>query len=224
MIKNHKSTVLSVAWSPNNKFVVTGSTDYKARIFSAFIDNLDDPEDSGGFGGIWKEQNKFGAQLAEYEHAKAWVSAVAWSPNGQRVAFSGHGSSVHIITVSGNAVQTINEKHLPHLELRFVDDNTLVAAGFEMNPCVYVAETDGKWKFKEFLDKMEKKKEEKKAGIATTKQMWQDTASRGQEFGTEAEDLILTRHENVISSIRFIGKGEITTSGLDGRLLYWKVK
>jgi len=54
--------------------------------------------------------------------------------------------------------------------------------------------------------------------------MWQDTASRGQEFGTEAEDLILTRHENVISSIRFIGKGEITTSGLDGRLLYWKVK
>jgi len=152
------------------------------------------------------------------------VSAVAWSPNGQRVAFAGHGSSVHIVTLHGGAVQTINEKHLPHLEMRFIDDNTLVAAGFEMNPAVYVQETDGKWKFKEFLDKLEKKKEEKKSGIAGTRTMWQDTASRGQEFGADTEEPILTRHENVISAIRFIGKGEVTTTGLDGRLLYWKVK
>jgi len=116
------------------------------------------------------------------------------------------------------------KKHLPHLDLKFLDDNTLVAAGFEMNPAVYVAETDGKWKFKEFLDKLEKKKDEKKAGIATTRTMWQDTASRGQEFGTDAEEGILTRHENVISSLQLIGKGEISTTGLDGRLLFWKVK
>jgi len=224
MIKNHKSTVLSVAWSPNNKFVVTGSTDYKARIFSGFIENLDKTDDAGNFGEFWADQHKFGKQLAEYDHAKAWVSTVAWAPNGQRVAFGGHGSSVHFVTVSSGAVQTINEKSLPHLDLRFIDDNTLVAVGFEMNPAVYVAETDGKWKFKEYLDKMEKKKEEKKAGIASTRTMWQDSASRGKEFGEGEEEGILTRHENVISSIQVVGKGEITTAGIDGRLLYWKVK
>jgi len=112
------------------------------------------------------------------------------------------------------------------LDLRFIDDTTLVAVGFEMNPAVYVAETDGKWKFKEYLDKLEKKKDEKKAGIASTRTMWQDTASRGKEFGAEGDEdaIILTRHENVISSIQSIGKGEITTTGIDGRLLYWKVK
>jgi len=54
--------------------------------------------------------------------------------------------------------------------------------------------------------------------------MWQDTATRGKEFGEGEEEGILTRHENVISAIQVIGKGEITTTGLDGRLLYWKVK
>jgi len=224
MIKNHKSTVLSVAWSPNNKLVVTGSTDYKARIFSAFIENLDKSDDDGGYAGFWPAHNKFGTQLAEYDHAKAWVSTVAWAPSGQRVAFAGHGASLHFVTLSNGSVQTINEKHLPHLDIKFLDDNTLVGAGFEMNPAVYVAEGDGKWKFKEYLDKLEKKKDEKKAGIASTRQQWQDTASRGKEFGEGVDEPIPTRHENVISAVRLIGKGEITTTGLDGRLLYWKVK
>jgi len=224
MIKSHKSTVLSVAWSPNNKFVVTGSTDYKARIFSAFIENLDKTDDPSNVGEYWPDQHKFGKQLAEYDHAKAWVSTVAWAPNGARVVFGGHGSSIHFVQVSNGAVQTVNEKSLPHLDLRFIDDNTLVAVGFEMNPAVYTAASDGKWTFKEYLDKLEKKKDEKKAGIATTRTMWQDTASRGQEFGSDTEEPILTRHENVISSLQSIGKGEITTTGVDGRLLYWKLK
>jgi len=195
-----------------------------ANFFSAFIENLDKSDDSGNFGEFWPDHNKFGKQLAEYDHAKAWVSTVAWAPNGARVAFGGHGSSIHLVTVSSGAVQTINEKALPHLDIKFIDDNTLVAAGFEMNPAVYTAGTDGKWSFKEWLDKMEKKKDEKKGGISSTRTKWEDTATRGQEFGAAEEEGILTRHENVISSIQPVGKGEITTTGLDGRLLYWKVK
>jgi len=221
MIKGHKSTVLTVAWSPNNKFVVTGSTDYKARVFSAFIENLDSTDDDGF--GFWEKQNVFGEQLAEYEQAKAWVSAVAWSPNGQRVAFAGHGSSIHFVQVKGS-VQTINEKNLPYLDLKFIDDTTLVAAGFDMNPAVYVEESD-KWKFKEFLDKLEKKKEVKKEGFGGTRDKFVATAQQGKGFGEGAEDEgPATRHENVITNICVIGKGEITTSGLDGRILYWKVK
>lgn len=59
MIKKHKSTVLSLDWCPNNKvrvcngtqhthrcrvqFIVTGSSDNKCRIFSAYIKGIDDP-------------------------------------------------------------------------------------------------------------------------------------------------------------------------------------
>jgi len=225
--KHHKSTVLTVAWSPNNKFVVTGATDYTCKIFSAYIENVDKSEDDG-FGTIWKDQHKFGAQLAEYDHTKAWVSAVAWSPNGNRIAFAGHGSSIHFVQVNGGSVQTINEKTLPYLDVKFLDDTTLVAAGFDMNPAVYVdegSEGSPKWKFKESLDKLEKKEQKKQSGFGQVRDQWRDTAQLGKDGGAGGDDEgPATRHENVITNICVIGKGEITTSGLDGRILYWKVK
>jgi actin related protein 2/3 complex subunit 1A/1B len=36
-ITKHKSTVLSLAWHPNSIHLLTGSSDSKARIFSAFV-------------------------------------------------------------------------------------------------------------------------------------------------------------------------------------------
>jgi len=223
MIKKHKSTVLSVAWCPNNKFVVTGATDFKARIFSAYIENVDKADDDG-FGSIWPDQHKFGEILAEFDHTKAWVSAVAWSPNRFRVAFAGHGSSVHIAQIGASTtVQTINEKTLPHLDIHFIDDSTLVAAGFDMNPAVYVAEGDT-WKFKENLDKLEKKAGEKKTGFAATSAKFAATVEKGKSFGEEQEEGIATRHENTITSLCFVGKGEVTTAALDGRIIFWKVK
>jgi len=235
MIKGHKSTVLSTAWCPNNKFVVTGATDFKARIFSAFIDGIDKKEEDG-FGDLFPKQYEFGECLAEFDQTKAWVSAVAWSPNKLRIAFAGHGSSLHFVQIPQKAttgweaqsvhVQTLNEKCLPHLDLQFLDDTTLVAAGFDMNPAVYVSEsaTEPKWKFKENLDKLDKKKDDKKTGFAGTKSAFQATDSRGVAFGGEEDDFVATKHENVITNIALIGKGEITTAGLDGRILYWKVK
>jgi actin related protein 2/3 complex subunit 1A/1B len=43
MIKKHKSTVLCLDWCPNNKFIVTGACDFKARICSAYIKGIDSP-------------------------------------------------------------------------------------------------------------------------------------------------------------------------------------
>merc|ERR1719219_2141130 len=45
MIKKHKSTVLCVAWSPNSRYVITGSTDFRCRIFSAYIAEVDEKDD-----------------------------------------------------------------------------------------------------------------------------------------------------------------------------------
>lgn len=40
-IKKHKSTVLSTAWHPNSQLIATASTDFKCRIFNAFIEGVD---------------------------------------------------------------------------------------------------------------------------------------------------------------------------------------
>lgn len=40
-IKKHKSTVLGVSWHPSNVLLATASSDFKCRIFSAFIKGVD---------------------------------------------------------------------------------------------------------------------------------------------------------------------------------------
>ena len=44
MIKKHKSTVLSVAWHPNSQLVATGCCDFKCRVFSSFVKDVDQPQ------------------------------------------------------------------------------------------------------------------------------------------------------------------------------------
>jgi len=90
MIKKHKSSVLDLAWSPNQKFLVTGSSDFKARIFSAFIEGIDSTEDDGVTNLFGKNNNlatTFGEILYEFDEARSWVQGVSWSPNGLNVAF-----------------------------------------------------------------------------------------------------------------------------------------
>jgi len=159
MIKKHKSTVLSLAWCCNNKFVVTGCSDFKARVFSAYIEGLDASEDDG-FGEVWKNQHVFGDVLAQFDVTKSWVNSVAWSPNGFRLVFAGHGSSLHFIQIlagSDALVQTVNLKSLPFLDIRFVTDNTVVAAGFDNTPTVFSvtggSDADPVWSFTDICDK-----------------------------------------------------------------------
>jgi len=159
MIKKHKSTVLSLAWCVNNKFVVTGCSDFKARVFSAYIAGLDAAEDDG-FGEVWPKQHEFGEVLYEFDVTKSWVNSVAWSPNAFRMVFAGHGSSLHFIQILGGSpplVQTLNLKSLPFMDVRFLSDNTVVAVGFDNTPTIFSvtggSEIDPVWSFTDICDK-----------------------------------------------------------------------
>jgi len=159
MIKEHKSTVLSLAWCVNNKFVVTGCSDFKARVFSAYIAGLDSAEDDG-FGEVWAKQHEFGEVLVEFDITKSWVNSVAWSPNAFRMCFAGHGSSLHFIQILGGSpplIQTLNLKSLPFMDVRFLSDNTVVAVGFDNTPTIFSvtggSEVDPVWSFTDICDK-----------------------------------------------------------------------
>lgn len=220
MIKKHKSTVLSCAWCPNNKLLVTGSSDFKCRIVSAFIDNVDTSEPEP-FGSLWKKQDKFGEVMVEFDQTKAWVNTVAWSPSGFRLAFAGHGSTLHFvqITAEGPVVTNINDPGLPLSSVEFVDDNTLVGAGWDMNPRVYKASGDAsapEWAFSAKLDP------EKAATKVNSSAMsrFQRMDSHGQEQQASTN---LTRHQNLISNVQLLGNGEISTTCLSGKIFFWKV-
>lgn len=84
---------MDLDWHPNSQLLVTGSTDLKCRVFSAYIADVDGPPDASPFQAL----APFGETMAEFDNASAWVNAVAWSPKGDRLAFAGHGSSVHMV-------------------------------------------------------------------------------------------------------------------------------
>ena len=92
MVKKHKSTVVDIDWHPNSQLLVTGSSDMKCRIFSAYVKELDTTPHAGPF----KEMSPFGELMAEFGNAKGWVESVAWSPSGERLAFVGkNGTSMY---------------------------------------------------------------------------------------------------------------------------------
>jgi actin related protein 2/3 complex subunit 1A/1B len=226
MIKKHKSTIVTAAWSPNSRLLVTASTDMKCRIVSAFDKNLDarSPEYDEVFG---DKQYVFGEVLAEFDNAKAWVNTVAWSPNGRRIAFFGHGSTAHFVDLDAGVdkVQTLFIRDLPMLSAEFIDDNTIVAAGFDKNPAFFV-NNGSEWTFKSFA---EKESDVKAASAATTSNtsrafaMFQQADSQGKKFGaTDAPSKAdFTTHKNTITCLRLDGAKKFTTSGLDGRVTYW---
>jgi len=173
MIKKHKSTVLTLDWCCNNKFVVTGCCDNKVRIFSAYLSGIDDQADDG-FGEVWKKQHQFGEILAEFD-CGSWVNAVSWSPSGFRIAFAGHASSLHFIQILAGSpplIQRVSLKGLPFLDIRFLSDNTLMAVGYDNTPLIYKmqggSDADPQWGFSDQLDGKEMKKDDKPVVAAAT--------------------------------------------------------
>jgi len=239
--KNIKSTVLSLAWCVNNKFVIAGSSDFKCRVYSAYIAGIDAAEDDG-FGDVFAAQHEFGEILAEFDNARAWVQAVAWSPSGFRLSFAGHGSTIHFVQLLGGGaapvVQTVTMPGLPYLDIGFLSDNTVVAVGFDANPHIYVAggsDSEPAWGFVDAVDKKDEKKEDAKApakagGASAARAMFVAAADRGHAVGAKRaeEKVIDTIHKNNISSLQVFAAATegassttFSTSGVDGRVVFW---
>jgi len=237
--KNIKSTVLSLAWCVNNKFIITGSSDFKCRVYSAYIEGIDAAEDDG-FGDVFPKQHEFGEILAEFDHAKAWVQAVAWAPSGFRLSFAGHGSTIHFVQLLGGGAQPVVQSctmpGLPYLDIAFLGDNTVLAVGFDANPHVFVAggsDSEPVWGFVDVVDKKDEKKTvdtaPAKSGIGSARAMFVDAASRGHAVGAKKveEKVIDTIHKNNINSLQVFAKPDgssstsFSTSGVDGRIVFW---
>jgi len=80
-----RSTVLEVEWHPNNVLLAAGSADMKARVFSAYIKEVDErPRPS-----VWGSKLPFNTLCGEYASpAGGWVHSVGFSPSGDLLAFA----------------------------------------------------------------------------------------------------------------------------------------
>ena len=59
-----RSTVLSLDWHPNNVLLAAGSSDFKARVFSAYIKEIESkPSET-----VWGKKMPFGNCMVEFSN------------------------------------------------------------------------------------------------------------------------------------------------------------
>jgi actin related protein 2/3 complex subunit 1A/1B len=227
-IKTHKSTVTDLAWHPDGKILATASTDYCCRLFSAHLPEVDGESTDGG---IFGDIGKLGTVLVEFNQAKSWVHAVAWSPNGNQLAFASHNCAVSFVTwdaEEGIELDSVPTPSLPNQTVTWLSDNCLVAAGHDMNPQVYSrSSADGHWHFVGYVDNKEKGTGKAKSDVSAARAMFAARVSKGQESTSSTSDKLLTKHTAAIVEIRHmagLSASRFSTCSVDGRVVKWDVK
>eukprot|EP01032_Pedospumella_encystans_P016664 gene16664-19006_t len=232
--KKFKSTVLCCAFHPTNgQLLATGCADFKMRVFSTFATDVDGTNvDAGPF------QNShgplvFGEAYLELS-ALGWIHAVAWSPSGNILAYTGHDSSVHFADLTTGrpgvdpVVHTVRLPQLPLCSLLFLSEQALVGAGHDFNPTVFTANAGG-WSFFCHLDKEDSKSSANSpaaGGVSAARELFKNKTARGQDNKNDTDN-IRTLHERAITLIQDAspksgaGVTRISTSSLDGKLIEW---
>jgi len=213
-IKKHKSTVTCVAWHPNNVLIATGCSDFKVRIFSAWVKGVDAKGLTTPFG----DKLPFGELFKEYDNGSGWIHSVDWSDSGNRLVFVAHDSSISFCNDVTAPPQKMLMPSLPFRTVNFIGDDTIIACGHDCFPFMYAFE-GGKWVAKGSLDKGDGSAAAAKTGTQSAMAMFKNNAT----VGTSANDTTLpTKHQNAISctTIR-AGTKSFSTTGVDGRLVEW---
>lgn len=88
-----RSTVLCVDWHPNNVLLAAGSADMKARVFSAYVKEVDEKPVPT----VWGSKLPFNTVCGEYASpAGGWVHTVGFSPSGDILAFASRSNHVEV--------------------------------------------------------------------------------------------------------------------------------
>ncbi|KAL5332892.1 Alpha/Beta hydrolase protein [Aspergillus crustosus] len=194
-----RSTITTLAWHPNSVLLAAGSTDSHARVFSSFIKGVDTrPEPSA-----WGERLPFNTICGEYLNDSAgWIHGVAFSPNGNALAFTGHDSSVTVVYPSApeqppRAMLNISTRLLPFSSLVWNGENEIIAAGHDCEPYRLRGDENG-WQ----LDGGIESKAGPGAGSVREESalnLFRQMDLKGQ---AQADTQLKTVHQNTISTIR----------------------
>ena len=139
--KRQGSSVTSLAWHPSGALLATGCADGHCRVLSAVVPKVDAPKESVPRAG---RESKFGTVLIDASGG-GWIHGVAWSPEGSRLAFASHDSTVTVLVGldawaepdalwAGQGSARVKLRGRPARCLLFLAEDRLIAAGWEPAP------------------------------------------------------------------------------------------
>ncbi|VDD90874.1 unnamed protein product [Enterobius vermicularis] len=215
-----KSTVTCIDWHPNNVVLGVGACDFKVRVFSAYVKEVDEKPSPNP----WGNKLPFGALLAEVS-SSGWIHSVAFSPSGARLGFVSHDSAIALIDSNKSlkdAVQ-LKTKFLPFTCVKWVTENSLIAGGHDCSPMLFTYLKD-ELKFVTKLDVPSgQKADSQKSAMQKFKNIDRTAASESVNVQ------LPTLHQNAITEILpHSGKPDnvqkFTTCGIDGLVALWDLK
>ncbi|XP_007904323.1 actin-related protein 2/3 complex subunit 1B [Callorhinchus milii] len=215
-----RSTVLNLDWHPNNVLLAAGSCDFKCRIFSAYIKEVEEKPSPTP----WGSKMPFGELLLESGGAGGWVHAVCFSDSGNRVAWVSHDSTLCIAEAGKKpTIACLHSQSLPLLALTFITENSLVAAGHDCYPALFTY--DAVKDTVTFSAKLDIPNQSEQRGVSA-----RDKFKNLDKMGsTEVNSTLTTLHKNSISQISILEGGKkscskFCTTGLDGGMGIWDLK
>jgi len=221
-----KSTVTSLDWHPNNILLAAGSTDFKVRVFSGYVKEIESKPSPTS----WGAKMPMGQLLAEFSNSSnggGWVHSVSFSPDGTRLAWVGHDSSISVADSGSElAVAKLRTDLLPLLTLTWLTEGSLIAAGHNCVPLTFHCKPGGPPALSQGARLEEKGGRQEGGGAAASAmRMFQNKDRLGQ---SELESKLNTTHQNQISEMRIHtgAKGSvqaISTVAGDGKLVIWDI-
>lgn len=213
-----RSTVTCLDWHPNNVLIAAGSSDFAARVFSAYIKEVEEKPSST----IWGKKMPFGNLLAEFmSGGNGWVHSVSFSASGDKIAWVSHDSIISVVDASQSmTVSKLKTDFLPFMTCTWINPRQIVAAGYDCCPMLFNFGSDGVIKFVNKLDEGKKASEVKVSAMRHFQSL--DKRAQSADNNTSLE----TAHQNTILqlSIHSGDKNEakkIATSGIDGKIILW---
>jgi len=215
-----KSTVTCLDWHPNNVLLAAGSTDFKVRVYSGFIKDIEErPSETA-----WGKKMPMGQMMAEFTNSPmggGWVHAVSFNSAGTKLAWVAHDCSISVADAEkGQAVTSIRTDLLPLLTVTWAGPTTILAAGHNCVPISFSLDSSGG------LSGGARLEEDRKAaatGASNAMKMFQNRDKLGS---SEMETKLNTTHQNQISELRYYSGdkasgGTVSTVAGDGKLVLW---
>uniref|UniRef100_A0A2K6WIA1 Actin-related protein 2/3 complex subunit n=1 Tax=Onchocerca volvulus TaxID=6282 RepID=A0A2K6WIA1_ONCVO len=215
-----RSTVTCIDWHPNNVLLAVGACDFKARVFSAYVKEVDEKPSPNP----WGTKMPFGALMCEAK-SSGWIHHVAFSPSGCRLSYVAHDSTVAVIDTNRSLEEAVvlRTAYLPFTSIQWVTENSLVAAGHDYSPMLFMYSDDQL----KFVTKLDIPSEQKSANINSAMQKFRNI---DRNAAVEAVDIRLrTMHQNAITEIlphsgRNDNMQKFSTCAIDGLVALWDLK
>lgn len=215
-----RSTVLSIDWHPNNVLLAVGSCDFKARVFSAYVKEVDEKPAPTP----WGAKMPLAQCLAEYSSGGGgWVHSIRFSPSGNRLAWVGHDSSLSVVDATAqDSLTTVKEWYLPFTSLCWASEASLVGAGHDCCPMLFTFHGPQRLAFVSKLDIPPEAKESKLTAMSKFRNLDKSAAET-------VNAKLNTLHQNTITQIGVerAERGRVSafsTVGIDGLLVLWDLQ